>query len=98
MMIKSAREMGIKMRISLCHLYILNEMMLESKGLLPPLIPDYSALRASQSSKHSQSSHFSGGKWLLSVILPGPAGLFTSQNSISSGGCCKIPTDTCNPL
>ena len=46
MMIKSAREMGIKNAYLPCHLYILNEMMLESKGLLPPLIPDYSALRA----------------------------------------------------
>ena len=46
MMIKSAREMGIKNAYLPCHLYILNEMMLESKGLLPPLIPDCSALRA----------------------------------------------------
>ena len=38
--------MGIKNAYLPCHLYILNEMMLESKGLLTPLIPDCSALRA----------------------------------------------------
>ena len=52
MMIKSAREMGINNAYLPCHLYILNEIMLGSKGLLTPLIPDCSALRALTSLKN----------------------------------------------
>ena len=75
-------------------------MMLGSKGLLTPLIPDCSALRALTILKNIRNPLIFLRK-MASYLSSSPAlpAFFTSQNSISAAAAvAKIPTDTCNPL
>ena len=49
-----------------------NNMMLGSKGILTPIIPDFSALRAPEILKTFEIRSFFYEKWLLSHVLAGP--------------------------
>ena len=63
-------------------------MMLGSKGLLPPLIPDCFALRASTILKTFIIRSFFYEKWLLIHVLGGSQG----QKSSCKQACIRVPT------